>query len=49
MICSRALGGALNGNLGVIKSIIAELTDNTNLALAYSYQPIASATGTVLG
>ena len=46
---SRALGGALDSNLAVIRSIIAELTDHTNLALAYSYQPIVSSIGTVLG
>ena len=46
---SRALSGALNGNIGVIRSIIAELTDHTNLAVAYSYQPIAWATGSTLG
>ena len=46
---SRALNGALNGNIGVIKSILAELIDHTNLALAFSYQPIAWSTGATLG
>jgi len=43
------LNGALNGNIGVIKSIMAEMTDVTNLSLAYSYLPIAWSTGTTLG
>ena len=46
---SRALNGALNGNIGVIKSMLAELIDHSNLALAFSYQPIAWSTGATLG
>jgi MFS family permease len=46
---SRALNGALNGNTGVFKSIIAEMTDHTNLALAYSYMPLAWGIGGTLG
>ncbi|KAF9790416.1 member of major facilitator multidrug-resistance DHA1 sub-family [Thelephora terrestris] len=49
LVFSRALNGALNGNIGVIKSIVAEMTDHTNLALALSYQPIAWSTGVTLG
>lgn len=49
LVFSRALNGALNGNIGVIKSIVAEITDHTNLALAYQYQPIAWSTGVSLG
>ncbi|KAF5358825.1 hypothetical protein D9758_008562 [Tetrapyrgos nigripes] len=30
---SRSLNGALNGNIGVIKSIMAEMTDSTNISL----------------
>jgi len=40
LIVSRALAGALNGNTGVLKTIIAEITDETNIAKAYSYMPI---------
>ena len=46
---SRSLNGALNGNIGVLKSMIAEITDSTNLAQAYSYLPIAWSTGGTLG
>jgi hypothetical protein len=48
-VSSRALNGALNGNIGVIKSMMAEMTDPTNLATIYSYQPIAWSTGATLG
>lgn len=46
---SRSLNGALNGNIGVIKSVMAELTDETNIAQVYAYMPIAWSTGGTLG
>ncbi|EKM78054.1 hypothetical protein AGABI1DRAFT_114886 [Agaricus bisporus var. burnettii JB137-S8] len=49
LVMSRALNGALNGNIGVIKSMMAELTDSTNIAQAYAYMPIAWSTGGTLG
>ncbi|KDQ59071.1 hypothetical protein JAAARDRAFT_128086 [Jaapia argillacea MUCL 33604] len=49
LVLSRCLAGALNGNVGVIKSMMAELTDSTNLARAYAYMPIAWSTGGTLG
>ncbi|KAI0784273.1 member of major facilitator superfamily multidrug-resistance, DHA1 sub-family [Abortiporus biennis] len=48
-VLSRSLNGALNGNIGVLKSMIAEITDSTNIAQAYSYLPIAWSTGQALG
>ncbi|KAI0091365.1 member of major facilitator multidrug-resistance DHA1 sub-family [Irpex rosettiformis] len=48
-VLSRSLNGALNGNIGVLKSMIAEITDSSNLAQAYSYLPIAWSTGGTLG
>jgi hypothetical protein len=38
---SRCLNGALNGNIGILKSLVSEITDSTNLPLAYGYMPIA--------
>ncbi|KAG7089939.1 hypothetical protein E1B28_011568 [Marasmius oreades] len=49
LVMSRSLNGALNGNIGVIKSIMAEMTDSTNIAQAYAYMPLAWSTGGVLG
>ena len=46
---SRALSGALNGNSGVLKSVLIELTDQTNIASAFSWQPLAWSTGSTLG
>ncbi|KAL0948631.1 hypothetical protein HGRIS_010438 [Hohenbuehelia grisea] len=49
LVISRCLLGALNGNIGVIKSVMAELTHPSNISLAYSYMPLAWATGGTLG
>ncbi len=46
---SRSLNGALNGNIGVMKSMLAEITDPSNIAQAYAYLPIAWSTGATLG
>jgi hypothetical protein len=43
------LNGVLNGNLGVIKSMIAELTDETNVARGFSLLPMARAVGYIIG
>ncbi|KAH9989032.1 major facilitator superfamily domain-containing protein [Russula vinacea] len=45
----RCLNGALNGNVGIIKSIVAEITDPTNIPQVYAYMPIAWSTGGALG
>ncbi|KAH0832883.1 major facilitator superfamily domain-containing protein [Lanmaoa asiatica] len=49
LVMSRSLNGALNGNIGVMKSMMVEITDSTNLAQAYAYMPIAWSTGATLG
>ncbi|KAH8099993.1 MFS general substrate transporter [Cristinia sonorae] len=48
-VVSRSLNGALNGNIGVLKSMVAEITDSTNLAYAYAYLPISWSTGQAIG
>ncbi|EUC58980.1 MFS multidrug transporter [Rhizoctonia solani AG-3 Rhs1AP] len=49
LVFSRALSGALNGNVGVAKSMVVELTDETNQAQAFSFFPIVWSTGSTLG
>ncbi|KAG6370820.1 major facilitator superfamily domain-containing protein [Boletus reticuloceps] len=49
LVLSRSLNGALNGNIGVMKSMMAEITDATNLPQAYAYMPIAWSSGATLG
>ncbi|KAF8552736.1 MFS general substrate transporter [Imleria badia] len=49
LVLSRCLNGALNGNIGVMKSMTIELTDSTNMAQAYGILPITWALGTAAG
>ena len=49
LVISRALNGALNGNIGVMKSMMGELTDETNIARAFAFQPLAWSTGATIG
>ncbi|KAH6909217.1 major facilitator superfamily domain-containing protein [Coprinopsis sp. MPI-PUGE-AT-0042] len=49
LVISRSLTGLLNGNIGVMKSVMGELTDSTNRAEGYAYMPVVWATGATLG
>ncbi|CAE6425035.1 unnamed protein product [Rhizoctonia solani] len=49
LVVSRSISGALNGNTGVAKSMVAELTDETNQAQAFAFLPIVWCTGSTLG
>lgn len=49
LILSRCITGALNGNIGVMKSMMGELTDSTNMAQGFSLMPIAWSLGATLG
>lgn len=40
IILSRALAGALNGNTGILKSAVGEITDESNAARAFSFIPV---------
>ncbi|KZT24425.1 major facilitator superfamily multidrug-resistance, DHA1 sub-family [Neolentinus lepideus HHB14362 ss-1] len=48
LLLSRGLSGAVNGNIGVLKSMIAEITDETNQARAWSLAPVVFASGATL-
>ncbi|KAI6030874.1 major facilitator superfamily domain-containing protein [Pisolithus orientalis] len=45
LVASRCIAGALNGNVGVLKSVIGEITDNTNMAQAFALIPVAFTVG----
>ncbi|KAH9059708.1 MFS general substrate transporter [Lactarius vividus] len=45
LVFSRCLHGVLNGNIGVMKSMLAELTDDTNMARGFSLIPVTWAVG----
>lgn len=49
LILSRVLCGALNGNSGVIKSMMIDITDSTNMAQAFGFLPLPWMTGNTLG
>ncbi|GJE96228.1 MFS general substrate transporter [Phanerochaete sordida] len=49
LVLSRCLVGALNGNLGVIKSMMAELTDHTNMAQGFAWIPVVWSVGSTVG
>ena len=45
----RILAGLVNGNVGVVKSMVAELTDSTNEARGFSLLPLTWGLGCALG
>ncbi|KAF8267053.1 major facilitator superfamily domain-containing protein [Lactarius quietus] len=49
LVFSRCLNGMLNGNIGVMKSMMAELTDETNMARGSSLITATWAVGGTLG
>ncbi|CEL62704.1 putative peptide/nitrate transporter At3g43790 OS=Arabidopsis thaliana GN=ZIFL2 PE=2 SV=2 [Rhizoctonia solani AG-1 IB] len=48
MLVSRALSGALNGNVAVIKSVLGEITDETNQGVAFAYLPLCWSIGSLM-
>ncbi|KAJ7597798.1 member of major facilitator superfamily multidrug-resistance, DHA1 sub-family [Mycena floridula] len=49
LVVSRCLAGLLNGNVGVIKSMMGELTDSTNIAQGMALLPVVWSTGAIIG
>ncbi|KAF8628588.1 hypothetical protein AX17_005983 [Amanita inopinata Kibby_2008] len=49
LVASRCLCGLLNGNTGVMKSVMGELTNQSNRATAFSLMPVVWAAGATLG
>ena len=49
LVISRSLVGLLNGNVGVLKSMLGEITDDTNAAQAFAFLPIVWSTGSTIG
>lgn len=48
-VFSRALCGLLNGNIGVVKTYLGEVTDSTNQTRAWSWFSLAAGAGAVVG
>ncbi|KAM6489141.1 Major facilitator superfamily domain containing protein [Amanita muscaria] len=49
LVALRGLQGAFNGNIGVSKSIIGEITDSTNMADAFAFIPVVWTSGITIG
>ncbi|KAJ7510540.1 major facilitator superfamily multidrug-resistance, DHA1 sub-family [Mycena galericulata] len=49
LLVFRCLQGAFNGNIGVSKSVMAEISDSTNVADIYSLLPFMWTVGSTLG
>lgn len=49
LVVSRCLAGLLNGNVGVIKSMMGELSDSTNIAQVMALMPVVWSTGATVG
>ncbi|KAG2057774.1 MFS general substrate transporter [Suillus hirtellus] len=49
LVISRCLCGFLNGNVGVMKTMMGELTDSTNMAQAFALIPIVWSIGGFIG
>jgi len=49
LVFSRCLCGLLNGNIGVMKSALGDLTDHTNRAQGYAFIPVAWSVGASIG
>ncbi|KAH9046353.1 major facilitator superfamily domain-containing protein [Lactarius deliciosus] len=45
---SRFFSGTLNGNVGISKSVLAELADESNVAQAFSFLPLVFVVGQVI-
>ncbi|KAF8217566.1 major facilitator superfamily domain-containing protein [Mycena galopus ATCC 62051] len=45
----RSLQGVFNGNIGVVKTVMAEVADSTNLAQVMALNPLAWSSGLTLG
>ncbi|KAL0953881.1 hypothetical protein HGRIS_005055 [Hohenbuehelia grisea] len=49
LVLSRAAQGMFNGNVGVCKNVMAEITDSTNIADAFAFIPFMWTAGASIG
>ncbi|KAG1728516.1 uncharacterized protein EDB91DRAFT_1086080 [Suillus paluster] len=49
LLVSRIICGAFNGENGVVKSMVMDITDATNLANAYGYMPLPWMSAAIIG
>lgn len=49
IVLGRSLAGFLDGNVGVVKTMLGELTDDSNRARAFSLFPVTWIIGATIG
>ncbi|KAG2147024.1 major facilitator superfamily domain-containing protein [Suillus cothurnatus] len=49
LVISRVFCGAFNGSNGIVKSMVMDITDTTNLPKAYGYMPLPWMLGAIVG
>ncbi|KAF8071614.1 major facilitator superfamily multidrug-resistance, DHA1 sub-family [Lyophyllum atratum] len=49
LVVSRCMQGVFNGNIGVSKSVMGEITDSTNIADAFAMMPLMWSIGSTVG
>lgn len=49
LILCRSVQGVFNGNIGITKAVVAEITDATNIAQAFSLMPLMWGVGVSIG
>ncbi|GAC98226.1 major facilitator super [Pseudozyma hubeiensis SY62] len=49
VVAARAMAGATNGNVAIVKSVMAELTDESNQARAFGLLPLTWTVGCLVG
>ncbi|KXN84877.1 hypothetical protein AN958_12007 [Leucoagaricus sp. SymC.cos] len=49
LLIARCAQGAFNGNMGVTKTMMFEMTDTTNIAQAFAWHPVMWSSGITLG
>src|SRR5690606_27074226 len=47
-VTGRAISGLLNGNVGVLKSLLTEVTDETNRSKGFGYMSLSWGLGTII-
>ncbi|KZP22946.1 MFS general substrate transporter [Athelia psychrophila] len=49
LVVCRCIQGIMNGNIGISKSVMIDITDSTNIAQAFAFVPLTWGLGVVVG
>ncbi|KAJ7585495.1 major facilitator superfamily domain-containing protein [Mycena floridula] len=49
LVVFRCAQGVFNGNIGISKTVVAEITDSTNIGEAFGFQPLMWCVGIIIG